>query len=81
MLKQMVMSPRNSNHSYIAVADLARSMNIDYDVIYSYIRRNHYKRYKLKTTGRTIYVSSATADEINYDFTHAEELAIEVPED
>ena len=78
MLKQMTQSPRNSNHRYIAIADLARSLNIDYDRLYTHIRRNNYTRYKLPTTGRTIYISSAVADEIVEIFTHAEDYAEEV---
>ena len=78
MLKQMVMSPRNSNYRYIAIADLARSLNVNYDKLYAYIRRNHYTRYKLPTTGRTRYISSTAADEIVEIFTHAEDHAEEV---
>ena len=75
MLKSMVMSPRNSSYRYIAIADLARSINVNYDTLYSYIRRNHYARYRLKTTGRTVYISSTDADTIIDDFTNAEDHA------
>lgn len=75
----MVMSPRSSNRRYIAVVDLARSINVSYDTLYSYIRRNNYDRYTLPTTGRTIYVASADADAIVDAFVNAENHAQKVP--
>ena len=78
MLKSLMVSPRMNTKRFIAVADLARSLGIGYDTLYSYIRRKSYDRYTLPTTGRTIYVASADADAIVDAFTNAESHAVKV---
>ena len=63
---------------YITVSDLARSLNVKYNTLYAYIRRNGYARYTLPTTGKTIYVNAESADKIVDMFMHAEDYAEEV---
>lgn len=81
MLQTMLRSPRMNTPTprrFITISDLAHSLNVKYNTLYAYIRRQGYHLYTLPTTGRTRYVNAEDADRIVDAYMHAEDYAQEV---
>lgn len=74
-----------SEPRYVSIGDVARSVGVDYDAVYSFIRRHNrthpnatIKRFTVPTRGNLQHISAADAAMLRAIFSNPEEHAEEI---